>query len=54
MLETLTGGFIDDYSAPSDLNVTLPGSSNDGSVTLHTIVRVFRLMAEFFKRLFGL
>ncbi len=50
LLETLAGGIADDYSEPADLNVTLPVSSSGETVTLHILIRVFRLAAEFIKR----
>ncbi len=51
LLETLTGGFIDDYSAPADLNVTLPAGSARDAAPLHPLIRFLRLLAEFWKRL---
>ena len=53
LLETLAGGITDDYSAPSDLNVTLQFSEAVETVTLHPLVRLFRLMIEFVKRVFS-
>lgn len=53
LLETLTGGFIDDYSAPEDLNVTLPTGKTTNAVTLHVLIRIFRLFAELLNRLFN-
>jgi len=53
LLETLTGGFIDDYSAPGDLNVTIPAEISENSAPLHFLARIMRLFAEFIKRLFG-
>ncbi len=53
LLETVTGGFIDDYSAPADLNVTLPADETAPAAPLHAIIRIFRLLAEFWKRLLG-
>ena len=53
LLETLTGGFIDDYSAPEDLNVTLPTGKTTNAVTLHILIRIFRLFAELLNRLFN-
>lgn len=52
LAETLAGGFIDDYSAPPDLNVTLTFEAPGEMVTLHPIVRFLRLMIEMVKRLF--
>jgi len=53
LLETITGGFIDDYSAPEDLNVTLPTEKATNTAPLHVLIRVFRMFVEFFQRLFG-
>ncbi len=52
--ETLAGGITDDYSAPADLNVTLELSPAGETVPLHALLRVFRLMIEFFQRAFCL
>ncbi|MBQ7598381.1 MAG: metallophosphoesterase [Clostridia bacterium] len=54
LLETLTGGFIDDYSTPEDLNVSLPSSVSGDATALHASIHAFRLVAEFFQRLFGI
>ena len=51
LLETLTGGFIDDYSAPEDLNVTLSSTDRMNAAPLHFLVRFIRLFAEFLNRL---
>ena len=53
LLETLTGGFIDDYSAPEDLNVTLPTGKTTNAVTLHVLIRIFRRFAKLLNRLFN-
>ena len=53
LLNTLTGGFIDDYSAPEDLNVTLPTEKTTSTVTMHVLIRIFRLFAELLNRLFN-
>ena len=54
LVETLAGGFVDDFSAPSDLNVTLSfDESKDDASPLHLIVKLFRLFTEFWKRLFA-
>ena len=54
LLETLAGGFIDDCSAPADLNVTLTFSENRAdAVPLHLFVQLFRLLAELCERTFG-
>ena len=54
LLESLTGGFIDDYSAPADLNVTLTfGESRVAAAPLHILIRIIRLFVEFLKRLFA-
>lgn len=53
LLETLAGGFVDDYSAPSDLNVTLTFcESRQAALPLHLFVQLFRLFAEYCKRAF--
>ena len=52
LLETLTGGFIDDYSAPEDLNVTLSAGKTTNTAPLHVLIRLARLFCEFLKRLF--
>ena len=54
LLETLAGGITDDYSEPADLNTTLSFSAIRGTVPMHGLVRVFRLIIEFVKRVFGL
>ena len=53
LLETLAGGIVDDYSAPADLNVTLRWEVQDNAVTVHPLLRLFRLLAEFFSRRFA-
>ena len=53
LLETLAGGIVDDYSAPADLNVTIQSESREDTVTLHPLLRIFRLLAEFFTRCFA-
>ena len=53
LLQTLTGGFIDDYSAPADLNVTLPTAQTADTAPLHFLISLLRLFAEFLQRLFG-
>ena len=51
LVETLAGGFIDDYSTPADLNVTLTfGESRSAAAPLHLFVQLLRLIAEFCKR----
>lgn len=52
LLKTLAGGITDDYSAPADLNATLLFSAAGETVTLHPLLRLFRLMAEYLKRVF--
>ena len=47
-------GFIDDYSTPEDLNVSLPSSVSGDATALHASIRAFRLVAEFFQRFFGI
>lgn len=54
LLQTLMGGFTDDYSDPSDLDVTLTFQQAENTVTLHAVVRLWNLIVEFFKRLFNL
>ncbi len=51
LLETLTGGFIDDYSAPADLRVALPTDQTADAAPLHPMLRLARLLLEFLKRL---
>ena len=51
LLQTLTGGFIDDYSAPADLNVTLPITQTTDTAPLHFLIRILRLFVEFWQRL---
>ena len=51
LLETLAGGFVDDYSAPADLNVTLTfGENRSAAVPVHLFVQLLRLFAELCKR----
>ena len=51
-LETLAGGFVDDYSAPSDLNVTLTfDESRTSASPLHFVVKLFRMFIEFVQKL---
>lgn len=51
LLQTLAGGFIDDYSAPADLNVTLTFSENrKDAAPVHLFVQLLRLLAELCKR----
>ena len=53
LLETLAGGFVDDCSAPADLNVTLTfRESRSEALPLHLLIRLFRAFAELWKRLF--
>ena len=52
LLQTLAGGFVDDYCAPEDLNVVLPTGGTAESAPLHFLVRILRLLTEFLKRLF--
>ena len=52
LLETLAGGFVDDYSAPGDLNVTLTfGENRADAAPSHLFVQVLRLCAEYGKRI---
>ena len=52
LLETLAGGFVDDYSAPGDLNVTLTfGENRADAAPSHLFVQVLRLCAEYGKRM---
>ena len=53
LLETLAGGIVDDYSAPADLNVTLRWTPQADTVTVHPLLRLFRLLAEYFTRRFA-
>lgn len=53
LLETLAGGIVDDFSAPADLNVTLRWEPQDNDVTVHPLLRLFRLLAEFLGRRFA-
>ncbi len=52
LLKTLAGGIADDYSAPGDLNVTLPAPADKNGVLLHPLLRALRLMAKTLGRLF--
>ena len=52
LLETLAGGIVDDYSAPADLNVTLRWEPQANTVTVHPLLRLIRLLTEFFTRRF--
>ncbi len=52
LLKTLAGGIADDYSDPADLAVTLPLPAVGETVPLHPLLRCFRLLGEFVKRLF--
>ncbi len=51
LVQTLAGGFIDDYSAPEDLNVTLTTETADNTAPLHFLIRVLNIISEFLKRL---
>ena len=54
LLESLAGGFIDDYSTPADLNVTLTfGESRADAAPIHFLIKIIRLFAAFWKRLFA-
>ncbi len=54
LLETLAGGFVDDYSAPGDLDVTLTfGESRNAAAPLHPLVQLIRLVAELCRRTFA-
>ena len=54
LLESLAGGFIDDYSAPADLNATLTfGESRTDAAPLHILIKIIRLFVEYWKRLFA-
>ena len=54
LLETLAGGFTDDYSAPGDLNVTLSsGENRKEAAPLGLIAKLFRLFSELIKRTFA-
>ena len=51
LLQTLAGGFVDDYSVPADLNVTLTFSENrKDAAPVHLIVQLVRLLAELCRR----
>ena len=52
LLQTLAGGFTDDYSDPSDLSAVLNVSAVENTVPLHFTVRLWRLFLEFWKRIF--
>ena len=52
LVETLAGGFVDDYSTPADLNVTLTFEENRSSAApAHLFVQLLRLLAELCKRM---
>ena len=52
LVETLAGGFVDDYSAPADLNVTLTFRENRADAApSHLLVQLFRLCTEYGKRI---
>ena len=52
LVETLAGGFVDDYSTPADLNVTLTFEENRSSAApAHLFVQLLRLFAELCKRM---
>lgn len=53
LLKTLAGGIADDYSAPADLNVTLPLFTAKKAVLLHPLLRFFRLVTKFVKSVFS-
>ena len=53
LLQTLAGGFTDDYSAPSDLSVTLSVHTAGRTAPLHIAVRLWNLFLEFWKRVFS-
>ena len=53
LLETLAGGIADDLSEPADLDVKLPAPQSKETVALHPLLSFFRLLAEFFGRLFS-
>lgn len=52
LLETLAGGITDDYSEPADLNAALRFSEAGETVPAHALIRFFRLIIEFMKRVF--
>ncbi|MBR5426760.1 MAG: metallophosphoesterase [Clostridia bacterium] len=53
LIETLAGGFIDDYSAPEDLNVTLTyDETREDGAPLHLIEQLLRLFIELWTRVF--
>ena len=54
LVETLAGGFVDDQSAPADLNVTLSfDESRTDSSPLHLLQKLFGLFTEFLRRVFS-
>ena len=52
LLEMLAGGFVDDYSAPTDLNVTLTfRESRSDTAPVHILIKLFRLFIRFWQRI---
>lgn len=52
LLQTLAGGFTDDQSAPSDLNVTLTFQRAGRTAPLHLAVQLWELFRELWARVF--
>lgn len=52
LLQTLAGGFTDDYSDPGDLQCTLTLQTSGHTVPLHLAVQLWKLLLEFVKRMF--
>ena len=52
LLETLAGGIADDLSEPADLNVRLEFAERRGTVPLHALFNILRLMIELIRRAF--
>ena len=51
LVQTLAGGFVDDYSAPQDLNVVLTYNESQNTVPVVWMMRFLRALIEFFGRL---
>ncbi|MBQ7595982.1 MAG: metallophosphoesterase [Clostridia bacterium] len=50
-LETLAGGIVDDYSDPADLNVSLPVTQPGKTVTLHILLRIFKIFNKIINKM---
>ena len=53
LLQTLAGGFVDDHSDPADLQVSLTFQPTGQTAPLHLTIQLWRLLLEFWKRVFS-